>query len=190
MQGNGGFVKEYMAAGLKDGWSDSQLTELGRTQALCTGQALVRLLKIPFQFYSSDLLRARETARIIGEILSQGPVMTSRLREQNTGIATHFKEEEAEKMRLPLTDPLFEWIPFPGAESRRVLYDRVARFMERIPNKTDTVLLIVHHIVTISIIVWWLGLERKMLSSVFFDIDPCSITRLRTHRWAKRPYLG
>ena len=174
---------EYMAAGLKDGWTDSPLSEFGRKQAILTGKKLAHSLKGPFHFYCSDLARAQETAEIIGGILSQKPGAMFSLREQNTGCVAHLTVEEAEKMRLPVTVPFHDWIPFPGAESRQMMYNRVVTFINHI--ETDTVLLVVHQMVAISIIVWWLEL-KDVLSKIFFEIDPCSITELKIHRWGEK----
>jgi broad specificity phosphatase PhoE len=174
---------EYMAAGLKDGWTDSPLSELGRKQAILTGKRLAFSLKGSFHFYCSDLARAKETAEIIGDMLPQKPVPTFSLREQNTGCVAHLTVEEAEKMRLPVTVPFHDWIPFPGAESRHMMYNRVVTFMDQI--ETDTVLMVVHQMAAISIIIWWLQL-KDALSKIFFEIDPCSITELRIHRWGEK----
>ena len=66
------------------GFTDTPLNELGRTQAV----ALAELLAAgePFaSLWSSDLSRARETAEIVGSKLGLEPRLDARLREANRG---------------------------------------------------------------------------------------------------------
>lgn len=176
---------EYMVTGLTGGWTDTPLTERGRKQAWLTGHKLVYVKGTPFQFYSSDLLRASQTADIIGEILSKPPILVKDLREHNNGIARNLTREEAEKIRCPITDPIMDWIPYPDAESWRMLHDRVVKFMDTI-QKCDTVLLVAHSMVIVSVIHWWLEFTEDIITRVSFDIDVCSITRLRINKWGEK----
>ena len=175
---------EYMVAGLSGGWTDSPLTDLGRKQAHLTGQNLL-FLKDSIQFYCSDLLRTAQTAHIIGEILSKEPVLVSDLRDFNNGIAKNCTHEEAAKMRLPITDPIMDWIPYPGAENWRMLHERVTTFLDSIENH-DTSLLVAHAMVIISAIHWWLESTEEVLNRISFDIDVCSITKLRINEWGEK----
>ena len=175
---------EYMVTGLTGGWTDSPLTDLGRKQAHLTGQNLL-FLKDSIQFYCSDLLRTAQTAHIIGEILSKEPVLVSDLRDFNNGIAKNHTQKEADKMRLPITDPIMDWIPYPEAESWRILHERVTTFLDRIENH-DTSLLVAHAMVIISAIHWWLESTEDVINRVSFDIDVCSITRLRINKWGEK----
>ena len=175
---------EYMITGLTGGWTDSPLTDLGRKQAHLTGQNLL-FLKDSFQFYSSNLSRTAQTAHIIGEILSKKPVLVPDLRDFNNGIARNCTQKEADKMRLPITDPIMDWIPYPEAESWRNLHERVTTFLDRIKNH-DTALLVAHAMVIISAIHWWLESKEDVVNRVSFDIDVCSITRLRINKWGEK----
>ncbi|MBU7016309.1 MAG: histidine phosphatase family protein [Theionarchaea archaeon] len=175
---------EYMVTGLTGGWTDSPLTDLGRKQAYLTGQNLL-FLKDSLQFYCSDLSRTAQTAHIIGEILSKEPVLVSDLRDFNNGIAKNCPREEAAKMRLPVTDPIMDWIPYPGAENWRMLHERVTTFLDRIENH-DTTLLVAHAMVVISSIHWWLESTEEVINKISFDIDVCSITRLRINEWGEK----
>lgn len=177
---------EHMVAGLVGGWTDSPLTLLGRKQASCTGYKLSNILVSPFQFYSSDLPRAAETARIIGEILSKPPVLVPDLRENSSGIAHNLLKEEAEKIQLPVTEPIMDWVPYRGAESFRMMHDRVTQFMDNIRNHCTTTLIVAHANVITSAIFWWLQLKEEVLSTISFDADPCSITTLTINVWGEK----
>ena len=55
-----------------DGWYDTSLTDLGRTQSEKTGRFLKSAIgSTDAQLFSSDLKRAGETAEIIGRNLSR-----------------------------------------------------------------------------------------------------------------------
>ncbi len=67
------------------GFTDTPLNELGRTQAVALGELLAA--GEPFaSLWSSDLSRARETAEIVGARLGlEPPRLDARLREANRG---------------------------------------------------------------------------------------------------------
>jgi probable phosphoglycerate mutase len=126
---------EHRLRGMTGGWTDCKLTELGKKQALTTGQKLEAALKNKnFQMYSSDLIRASKTAEIIGKILNSPVLINSDLRSMNFGVATNKTIKEAASLRLPMTEPLWDWIPFPGGESWRMMKNRVYSFMNAINN--------------------------------------------------------
>lgn len=86
---------EHMVAELSGGWSESKLTELGKKQAEKTGQKLKAMLNNKnFYLYISDLSRASETAKIIGNILTTSVIFSSDLRELNTGSAINKTKKE------------------------------------------------------------------------------------------------
>jgi broad specificity phosphatase PhoE len=176
---------EYMVNGLTGGWTDTPLTELGRMQAEATGKRLADVMKEPYAFYSSDLRRAAETARIIGTLLGKDPILTADLREHNNGRAADKSKEEAERMKLPETEPILDWVPYPGAESWRMMHARVTAFFEKIIHE-DVVLVVAHSMVNLSAIHWWLTLGEDMLSRISFDIDVCSITWLTLNTWGEK----
>jgi broad specificity phosphatase PhoE len=69
------------------GQTDIPLSERGREQAVAAGDELALLKCRPDRVYSSDLLRARETAEIISERFGGAPVTdTAAFRELNMGV--------------------------------------------------------------------------------------------------------
>ena len=177
---------EYMVAGLSGGWTDSPLTERGKRQAQLTGEKLSYLEGSPFLFYGSTLARARQTAEIIGDALSRRPFLVNDLREHNNGIAANLTREEAEKIRHPVTEPIMDWIPYPEAESWRMLHNRAVAFMERIKNESNTGLIVAHSMIIVSLIHWWLEFTEDIITRVSFDIDECSVTRLTINKWNEK----
>lgn len=178
---------EHLLTGVVGGWTDTKLTEWGRQQAQATGERLARVLsKTPVNFYSSDLSRAKETAELISAPIGQAPVTVKELRELNNGLAANLTKEEAKKIANPQTEPILDWIPYPEAESWNMMHRRLSDFMMSIQNDLHDITLIVSHSNSIvSLIHHWLGFKEDMFN-VSFDIDPCSITRLRVNRWNEK----
>ena len=176
---------EHHVQGLTGGWTNTSLTELGRKQAKLTGERLKQLIGDSFiGLYTSDLLRAVETAEIIGSILNLVPKVDKALRDLNWGIAIDMPLEEAQKLELKKTEPLFDWVPFPEAESWRMLHERIAPALVKIHSKEpDTVIIVSHGNVIEECIFWWLDFSLEMRRTTAFGTDPCSITLLGTNDW-------
>lgn len=86
---------EHLLEGQVGGWTDTKLTEAGKQQAKCTGERLTEILKdTSFNFYTSDLNKAKATAESIGGILGKQPIVVSELREMNNGIAANLAKED------------------------------------------------------------------------------------------------
>ena len=74
--------------GMVGSWTDWDLSELGKQQAQTIGEKLAKeITDNKFVMYSSDLLRAKHTADIIGSYLKIEPIATDALRERNLGKA-------------------------------------------------------------------------------------------------------
>jgi len=180
---------EHHVSGLSGGWTDTPLTEKGREQATLTAGALESLLGgTSFGFYTSDLLRARETADIIGARLCVQPELRPELRELNNGIAKGKSRSEAKDLALPVTEPTVDWVPYPEAESWRMMSERVFSGMEAIAEKeeNETVLVVSHGNALVAVVHWWLGLGEEYWSRVSYEFGCGSITRLTTNAWGER----
>jgi len=178
---------EHMVGGLTGGWTDTHLTELGKRQAQLTGPHVASIVgDRPFRFYSSDLLRAAETAEIIAGSLGAKPILTPHLRELNNGAAAGLTTEEAAKIENPLTEPVVDWAPYPGAESWRGMSERVVSFLESIDKgEPDLAALVVHGGSGNAAICWWLGLGIGE-HNISFELDPCSVSRFNVTRFGER----
>jgi probable phosphoglycerate mutase len=184
-------LAQHLVSGFTGGWTDLPLSELGRQQSQRTGERLSKLLLgLVVELYSSDFHRARETAEILGEALSLQPVLVPALRDVNNGIAANRLRVEAEKDRLPMTQPLMDWIPFPQAESWRMMMERAAGFLASLRERdADAVILITHRNVISAIVQWWLQLSDDLISTTDFEADPCSLTRLTISYWGGRTLI-
>ena len=101
------------------GFTDTPLNDLGRTQAVALGELLAA--GEPFgALWTSDLSRARETAEIVGRRLGLVPRLDARLREANRGRweGSRFIDIERDEPELYgawlRAGPTFR---FPGGES-------------------------------------------------------------------------
>jgi broad specificity phosphatase PhoE len=170
------------------GWSDARLTELGREQALRAGLRVARLLQDqPAKLYTSDLSRAAEFAKVIGEIIGIPPIMNADLRELNNGQAAGMTRQEAKLIELPITNPIHDWVPYPGGESWRMMDTRVREAMEFInPIVAQNAVIVTHGNSGVAIIQWWLGLKSPVVPGISFQLDPGSITVLGINFWQER----
>ena len=72
--------------GMVGSWTDWDLSEYGKKQAENIGRKLSEEFKDrKFVMYSSDLLRAKQTAENVGSYLELTPILRSELRERNLG---------------------------------------------------------------------------------------------------------
>lgn len=134
------------------GWLDIPLNKAGRDQAKV---AAVKLRGTKFDaIYSSDLIRAHETAKIIVKTLKHKINTTEALRERDMGI---FSGWAWETERDPIKDALWvefettrnsgllDWNKHQG-ESTRQMANRISEFMQHLHDNhsNQTVLLTTH----------------------------------------------
>jgi probable phosphoglycerate mutase len=183
-----GEAEHLVGEALTGGWTNSLLTEKGKKQAEAVGKKLAVMLKgKDYDFFCSDLDRAWETAEIIGKAIDKEPMAFRELRELNNGDAANLTRKEADRLFIPTTEPVWDWVPYPNAESWRIFNRRIAQFMNRI-NETseDIVVIVTHGGSAIPVIHWWLGLDEEHQQNISFDINPCSITHLRINEWGEK----
>lgn len=114
--------------GMVGSWTDWKLSELGVQQAKRFGEKLkVELSDKKFVMYSSDLLRAKQTAEIVGGYLGLAPILRTELRERNLGRccgkSVQWLRENQEMQEKTIDDRLFS-----DAESRRDEWNRLQPF--------------------------------------------------------------
>jgi broad specificity phosphatase PhoE len=124
------------------GWSASELSELGRTQAVELGRR--RRTDGLSAVFSSDLVRAAQTAAIAFDG-SPIPILHDwRLRECDYGQHTGRPADEARAVRSEYLDR-----PYPGGESWRQATDRIGWFLRDLPPRWNGQrVLVIGHIAT------------------------------------------
>lgn len=169
--------------GMVGSWTDWPLSDKGKDQAETMGERLKKETEgKEFILYSSDLLRAKETAEIIGKHLGIKPIFTEVLRERNLGRAVGksvaWLRENQKCQEKTVDDRLFS-----DAESRRDVWNRLKDFYESILADESEHILIVSHGDTLSIFnALFLHLSPELLSEVdlfgmaggvsFFQVNP------------------
>ena len=177
---------EHHINNLSGGWTDTPLTDYGRKQANLIGERLKKEINADeFLLYSSDLIRAKQTAEIIGSHLNLVVNEDRGLREINTGIAAGKTKEwvkENENPRLKEV-PYIDHLAFVEGETMRQFYKRSCECLDKIYSNENENLLIVTHGITLSnIVAWWLKLTPYMLNDAFFSALPGSISILSKSR--------
>ncbi|MCB1104759.1 MAG: histidine phosphatase family protein [Opitutaceae bacterium] len=181
---------QHHIKGLTGGWTASPLTTKGERQAKCAAKALAALSPVSsIDLISSDLIRARQTADIIAAHLENvRPTYHQELRELGNGIAKDKTLDAARSLALPVTEPAYDWIPYPEAESWRLMSARVSSFMDTAlsQSKAERLLIVSHGNAMVALVQWWLGLGEAYWNKVSFEFDCASFTRLTINRWEER----
>lgn len=170
--------------GVVGGWFDSELTELGKKHANRIARALAtRLDGTSAEIRSSDLVRARQAANVIGNTLKTGVTLDPDLKEKSFGEAEGKPQEWLQERSIPLPDEgerLDHDEGIPGAETRRQLAERSYRAMARISeSKTENQIVVTHGGPTTLLIAAWIGMPIEASGRVQFCTVSGSITVLR-----------
>ncbi|ULO09905.1 histidine phosphatase family protein [Paenibacillus sp. 19GGS1-52] len=178
---------EHHINNMSGGWTDTPLTDLGRKQADLVGLSLINTLDHDaYTLYSSDLLRAKQTAEIVGSHLNLQVIEDSNLREINTGIAAGKTKDWIRDNRNPRIGSDFDmdYQEFQEGETWREFYSRICCCMERICNTEEKDLIIVTHGGTLAyIIAWWMNFQPQMLSKAYFSASVGSISILNQNSY-------
>ncbi len=176
---------EHHVNGMTGGWTDTPLTERGRRQAAATAAHLAALNLSDIGFFTSDLLRADQTAAIIGEQLERQPAQLHSLREVNNGEATGLTVAEARRIERPPPasfDP--DWSAFEGAESLRQLDARMRQALAELAAQGHSEVLAVGHGFSGTVLLKaWLGLPLQPY--VAFNLGPASVSEFRINEFSE-----
>ena len=152
--------------GMVGSWTDWELSELGVAQAEKIGEKLkAELAGRRFVMYSSDLLRAKQTAEHVGKHLGLTPILKKELRERNLGkccgMSVQWLRENLECQEKTVDDRLFS-----DAESRRDEWKRLKPFFDEIMENDEENIILVSHGDLLSVFnAMFLGLEVEDLNS-------------------------
>ena len=151
--------------GMVGSWTDWELSELGLQQANRIGQKLKAELEgRKLVMYSSDLLRAKQTAEQVGKYMGLTPILRKELRERNLGRccgkSVQWLRENLEMQEKTVDDRLFS-----DAESRRDEWNRLKPFFDEIMSGDDENIIIVSHGDLLSVFnTMFLGLDIETLN--------------------------
>ena len=152
--------------GMVGSWTDWELSELGVKQANRIGEKLkAELSGKKFVMYSSDLLRAKQTAENVGKYLGLTPILKTELRERNLGKccgkSVQWLRENLEMQEKTIDDRLFS-----DAESRRDEWNRLKPFFDEIMASNDENIIIVSHGDLLSVFnTMFLGLSVETINA-------------------------
>ena len=152
--------------GMVGSWTDWELSELGVQQANKIGEKLqAELSGRKFVMYSSDLLRAKQTAENVGKYLGLTPSLRTELRERNLGQccgkSVQWLRENLEMQEKTIDDRLFF-----DAESRRDEWNRLKPFFDQVMASNDENIIIVSHGDLLSIFnTMFLGLSVETINT-------------------------
>ncbi len=152
--------------GMVGSWTDWELSELGVEQANRIGEKLkAELSGKKFVMYSSDLLRAKQTAENVGKYLGLTPILKTELRERNLGKccgkSVQWLRENLEMQEKTIDDRLFS-----DAESRRDEWNRLKPFFEEVMASNDENIIIVSHGDLLSVFnTMFLGLSVETINA-------------------------
>lgn len=152
--------------GMVGSWTDWELSELGVVQAEKIGEKIkAELSGRNFVMYSSDLLRAKQTAELVGKHLGLEPVLKTELRERNLGKccgkSVQWLRENLECQEKTVDDRLFS-----DAESRRDTWNRLKPlFEELMANEEENIILVSHGDLLSVFNAMFLGLDVEDLNT-------------------------
>ena len=153
--------------GMVGSWTDWELTDLGKQQADQISLKLQKELEgKAVVLYSSDLMRAKQTAGFIAERLQVTPVYRTELRERNLGKccgkSVQWLRENIECPEKTIDDRLFS-----DAESRRDEWNRLKPFFDSVMAEEAENIIIVSHGDLLSVFnAMFLGLKAEALNAV------------------------
>ena len=153
------------------GQEDYPLTEQGRRQAVLTGRRLEKLGATAV--YSSHLLRARETAFVIGEHVGIEPSISEDLSEYHFGEMSGLTYAEIRERFGAIANPADR--TYPGEEGRDNFFNRVTSTLWGIAavHSQETVAVVSHGGPIALFCQSVLGLPYKR--PMPFSIDNCSL---------------
>ena len=134
---------------VRGGWSQQSLTNEGKAQADELASFVQGSDLAIKHIYSSDLLRAMQTAQSVADKLHLPIVPMPEFREVNNGDLAGIKNELAYKMYPGLYWNTLDWEQrYPGGESPREFYERISTawdaFQKMALNRNENVLLVTH----------------------------------------------
>ena len=152
--------------GMVGSWTDWELTDFGKQQADLIGKKLAEELdSIVPVIYSSDLLRARQTAEIIANHLGVSLILREELRERNLGKccgrSVQWLRGNMEAQEKTVDDRMFS-----DAESIRDVWNRLGPFFNEVLHDDHETIIIVSHGGLLSVFnAMFIGLDVESMNN-------------------------
>ena len=120
------------------GWSDAGLSLPGIEQVKAASERIANGNYNIRHIFSSDLLRAKETADIIAERLGVGVIFLREFRETNNGDLAGISKERFQTDYPGLYYSSLEWEQrYPNGESPKQFYNRIRDAWDAFKNKVE-----------------------------------------------------
>jgi probable phosphoglycerate mutase len=141
---------EHHVSDLVGGWFDSALTDRGLRHADAIAERIRELLPddAAVELYTSDLIRAVQTARAIGQQLKVEPTVLERLREKSYGVAEGRAQSWLDERFVPpppTGDRMAHQEGVEGAETKRHFASRIYSVVSAILSKPCSHQVVVTH---------------------------------------------
>lgn len=168
----------------KGGWSNAKLTKEGVKLAKSMAEKL-KSLDIN-NIICSDLVRAKQTARIINKVLKLPITYTSELREFNAGIVSGMKYDKANRLYpVKVDDYLNLDFKYPKGETLGEFKNRVEDYYKNYIINYDKTLFVTHRN-TISVIYNYIKkTEWNFNDKKTIDISHCSLFEVSKNKICK-----
>ena len=170
--------------GLVGGWFDSDLTGRGLAHAGRTAEALAG--RVPadaaVEVFSSDLLRARRTAEVVGKRLGVSVVLDADLREKSYGNAGGRPQAWLDERFIPppaVGERMRHDEGVPGAETKWELAVRAYAALGRIlQSRVEHQVVVTHGGTATFLLAAWIGMPIDAAGLVGFRFSSGGITLL------------
>ena len=134
---------------VRGGWSGQPLTDAGKAQADELASFIQRSDLEIKHIYSSDLLRAMQTAQSVADKLYLPIIPMQEFREVNNGDLAGMKNDLASKIYPGLYWNTLDWEQrYPGGESPREFYELISTawdaFQKLVLEQNENVMLVTH----------------------------------------------
>ena len=164
------------------GWYDTGLTPQGESEAEATAERLAVLAgEATIELFSSDLLRAAQTAEYIARRLGCAAELMKDLREISYGAAEGRPQDWLDARQVPAPDDnrLDHRGGIADGETRREFAERIYRATHAITARPcETQIIVTHGFALTFVIAAWIGMPIASAGVVSFPAKPGSITHL------------
>jgi broad specificity phosphatase PhoE len=173
------------AEGRVQGQADMPLTELGRRQERALAHRFQHEAWNPSTIYSSDLVRAAETAEILAGSQGLAVVGDERLREYDCGVLTNLTGQDIEALYPEIWYSMHhstEWVSIAGEEGNAAFDRRLAEVLAEIKARhggEETVAIVSHGASLGTLLCQMLGLDTGRPAPFHFGNTSISIVELR-----------